>query len=101
MSETRSLLIAAKDVDVWRIPESDNRRIPAATKLSCDKELTGVPSRRLVAKIRIVGWHKGLTFQISVDCYELWEELLGSLRPFRRVVNAEPQCRCTHDGFAS
>ena len=73
MRETCSLLIAAQDVDVWSIAKSDNRRISPATKLACDKELTGVSSRRLVAKIRIVGWHDDLPLQISGDGGELRE----------------------------
>jgi hypothetical protein len=58
MRETRSLLIATQDVDVWCVAERDNRLVASAAKLAGDKELTGIPSRRLVLP-SIFLWHAG------------------------------------------
>ncbi len=57
MRETCSLLIAAQDIDVWRVTERNDRGVPSAAQLTRYKELTSVPSRRLVSRIQIGGWH--------------------------------------------
>ena len=48
MGEARAALIAAKDIHIRRVTESDDRRITSSTKLSRDEELTRIASRRLV-----------------------------------------------------